>query len=469
MVPTPITMTPLSSVKGIPWGDAGAVGVQLTPDGQRFDLDATLVITPATPIPDDHTIAFGLEGEQHNLTLAEVDPKSKILTIVLHHFSSYGLSKGLLADTDAVAQRLGGSDEARIQSAVGTWLQHERQSQLLGQESNEFIENFTSWSKEYEEKVVNVRIAAAGESCAAGRVAIQTFLGFERQKQLLGFADEGAMAKMMPLFDTVSLKCMQEEYELCRDQHIIHRVVGVYFGFKRQSQLLGNEGGNAATEAKMADLVNKCLSFRVEFQSTGTFKDSNVTSIVSAKVKLKLDVDAGKITGSSALINTDFQMAIDGCSVTPKRGGGTMDVSGMSYKVLFSSPTDYVGHVEDISMAYYPGITSESATISCEGVTVPFPPSPIWTAIYIVAHYSEVDQTGAAGTAVKPEDIVAGLGGAGAGGGADLSSFGAKGAGFVASDWTILAKDLFATKEWIKDSADGVTEVGTLKLFHTPG
>ena len=75
----------------------------------------------------------------------------------------------------------------------------------------------------------------------------------------------------------------------------------------------------------------------------------------------------------------------------------------------------------------------------------------------------------AAGTAVKPEDIVAGLGGVGAGGGADLSSFGAKGAGFVASDWTILGKDLFATKEWIKDSAEGVTEVGTLKLFHTPG
>jgi hypothetical protein len=44
------------------------------------------------------------------------------------------------------------------------------------------------------------------------------------------------------------------------------------------------------------------------------------------------------------------------------------------------------------------------------------------------------------------------------------------GAGYIADNWEVSGGEYFAKKEWIKDQGDlGLTEAGTLKLYHRPG
>ncbi len=125
---------------------------------------------------------------------------------------------------------------------------------------------------QYEKEVVEPRIAAAGESCAAGRLALQTVLGMERQKQLLGLSESG-MEQIIGLMDTVSRVCVKEEYELCAQDHIIHRMIPVWLGLERQFQLLGATESKGSLEARKlaGDLTKKCLNFELVFESQATF------------------------------------------------------------------------------------------------------------------------------------------------------------------------------------------------------
>jgi len=44
------------------------------------------------------------------------------------------------------------------------------------------------------------------------------------------------------------------------------------------------------------------------------------------------------------------------------------------------------------------------------------------------------------------------------------------GGGYIAEDWDLQSGDYLAKKEWIKEDASlGLTEAGTLKLYHRPG
>ena len=63
--PAEITMTPASSVKGLPFGEGSTVAVQLEPEGLRFNDVAILTIETPKPIPLDQQVFFGYrEGGQ---------------------------------------------------------------------------------------------------------------------------------------------------------------------------------------------------------------------------------------------------------------------------------------------------------------------------------------------------------------------------------------------------------------------
>ncbi len=191
---TRIKITPVSSVSDMPFGGELSNAVHLEPEGLFFNNFAILTITPAQEIPIDQQIFFGYEGDGQNLVFAPPVVDAREIKIQILHFSGYGVTKGFLADTEPVRQRLGGDAEARIQSQVAEYLSRERQRQLLGQnDSGAEPLDFEDYFRQYEEQVVKPRVAAAGESCAAGRLALQTVLGLERQRQLLGYGDGGKL------------------------------------------------------------------------------------------------------------------------------------------------------------------------------------------------------------------------------------------------------------------------------------
>jgi hypothetical protein len=474
---TRIKMTPAAEVSGLPFGGEQTHAVKLEPEGLFFNNFVTLTITPAQELPIDQQIFFGYQADGEDLTLAAPDVASAGIKLKLLHFSGAGVTKGLLADIEPVRQRLGGSAERRLQSLAAEMLGRERQRQLLGQEGGEDLAAiFNDLMKQYEEQVVQPRVAAAGESCAAGRLALQTVLGLERQRQLLGIGDEGTFSQQVSdLMKTVAHVCVKEEYELCSEQHIIHRMIPVWLGLERQYQLLGvTEGGATTPELEEAkNLAVKCLTFELNFESDGNFDDGGgggYESVVKAKVKLQLNPDELKIKGQAPLVNDTFEFKAPGCNVTSNRGGSTFEGLSLTYITDSHSPTDELGYVRDIKLAYWPGTTSESFTVKCpDEPPYTSPPNGLWSAIFLVLHYPELDTQGASVSPPMP-DYSGMLSGSGPGVPVFSMPQMPAGAGYIAEDWEVTGGEYFAKKEWIKEDGDlGLTEAGTLKLYHRPG
>lgn len=475
LVETKIKMTPVQSLSGLPFGSGSVMAIQLEPEGLAFNNFVQLKIEPAQELPIDQQIFYSYQGDQNTAALAIPVVESQEIRLRLLHFSGYGVTKGLLADTTAVRQRLGGDVEARIQSATAEKLGRERQKQLLGAEDSTEGLDLMSTFREYIDKVLKQRIAAAGESCAAGRLAMQSALGVSRQAQLLGAEDisNEIMDQFPSLLETASLVCLKEEYELCKEQHIIHRMIPVWLGLERQLQLLGVSDGNAPEtnlQKKAREYTEKCLNFELAFESDGEFDDGSgggYQSSVKAKIPLKFDTSSLNISGKSALINESFNFKITGCSVTSNRGGGDFTVMSMGYVTDQKSPTDQLGYVRDMKLSYFPGQTSETFTVQCED-SPPYtsPPSPLWFAIYIVTHKDEIKASGDSDGQIPDFSGMFGQDG-------EMPTFDLprdpNAMGFQLEDWEVPAGDLFATKEWIKE-VPGLTliERGTFKLYHRP-
>jgi len=470
-----IRMTP-ANVSGLPFGSGQTLAVQLEPEGLVFNNFVTLTIVPAQEIPFDQQIFFGYEADGSNLSLAVPVVDSKEIKLQLLHFSGYGVTKGLLADIEPVRARIGGSAETRLQSAIAEQLARERQRQLLGGGESESLVDFEEYFRQYEEQVIKPRVAAAGESCAAGRLALHTVLGFERQKALLGVEGAGSLDQFGDLMATVTSVCVKEEYELCRNDHVIHRMIPVWLGMERQAQLLGmGESGGAMGDAlrEARDLTSKCLTFELVFQSQANVDDGDgggYDSTVEAKIKIRFNPEDYLMKGQSALVNKAFEFKVPGCSVTSNRGGGTFDVASLAY-IDDMGNQNPLNPVHDFSLTYFPGVTSESFTVYCKD-TPPFtnPPNGMWSGVYLVLHQDELDLSGASGTSFSdmPMPDLSGVMGEPAGG-MSLPSMTA-GMGFRLTDWEVTGGEYYAKKEWIKeDSSLGIYEAGTMKLYHRPG
>ncbi len=437
---TEITMTPLKTLAGMPFGSGPALAVSLAPDGLFLYNFVTLTITPAQAISIKEQILFGYAGPEHNLALALPVLASRDIKIQLLHFSGYGVTKGLLADIEPWRRRLGGSDETRIRNEISALVQAERQRQLLGGEPTADLTGFQSLMQEFENRVVKPRLAAAGESCAAGRLAIETLVGIERQRQLIGLSQGNSSqdSETAQLVEMVGKVCLKEEYELCRDNHIIHRIIGVWLGIARQFDLTGNVSSTLSQEAEK--LVRQCLRFELELDSTATMTGRGIQgeSRMTAKVPIQIDAltTEAKLTGKSALDNESFNVTFK-CVTASNRGGSTLNVYDLTWTVETESADDKLGHITDMKLTFFPQKTSETFTTQCPGQPPITVPMPVWFLVFGGVHADEW-----------------------------------RAEGFVFEAWEMVGNELFAQREWDKQAAvSGATqqESGTFKLYHRPG
>ena len=443
---TLIGLTPVTSISGMPFGSEQTYAVQLSPEGLFLQNFAILTVSPAADIPIGEQIMFGYQGEGSNLLLAAPVEDSSEIKINVAHFSGYGVTSGSMESFASVRDFLGGDIEQRMQSAVAERIGIERQRQLLGiSQGDDPAESewFTEVLKQYEEQVVKPRVAAAGDSCEAGKRAQETVLAFERQLELLGISDGNSPDKYLGLHDKVARVCVIEEFEACVQHHRIYLMLPLYEGLLRQNEILHIYSPGTLSEAR--DLTIKCLTFRLEFQSDGKLDmdGSGYDSSVTSELILRYSPEAGIILGAeSELVNTDFKFHFANCSVTSIPGGGVFAALGLTYELVYGV-LDKDGNypeagISDMMLVYTPGNTSEAATINpCNGAAaISLPATPFWTSSFIATHKDELSE-----------------------------------GGYTAIDWEILGDELFARKEWNLVSSDeaGITEKGSFELYHTPG
>jgi len=459
---TEIQMTPVASLDGLPTGGTVSYAVQLAPDGlQLFDF-ATLTITPSAELPIEEQLPFGYDGDGKGLFIATPVVDEPAIQLLIQHFSGYGVSKGLLADIEPERERLGGSEERRLQSQVAEALGRERQRQLLGGEEDlDIAELFGSAFAEYERTVVEPRVRAAGESCAKGRLALETVLGLERQKQLIGMSDGSAFP--VDLMSTAARVCMQEEYELCVDEHIVHRMIPVTRGFERQRQLLGIE--DPAAKAFEEDLAVRCLTFELVLESEAELKEQGfrATSNMESRTTLRYEPAELAIRGSSALTNTDFVVKVPKCGATPHPSDSTVDVMSLTWVTAPRGAGDQLGAITDYTLTWLPNPTAESATIACPLMKKFELTLGLWSLLFPILHQDEFQAAAAA-----PRAFAFLQGGAGPFQLPDLQPIENPGP-FRTTGWTVAEDELLAEKEWSKSGRGGkISEEGSFELHHTP-
>lgn len=466
-----VKMTPVAQISGMPFGMGSTYAVQLEPEGLIFYNFAILSIVPALELPVQEQITFGYEEQGKGLFLALPVVDSAEIKIQILHFSGYGVTKGLLSDIEPVRQRLGGSEETRLQSLVSEMLSNERQRQILGDgEADEHgWEDFDKLSQGYYQNVIEPRLAAAGESCAAGKLAIETLISYERQRQLLGVGETEGPGEIGALLESLMEKagqvCLKEEYKMCRDDHIIHRMIPVWLGVERQAQLLG--AATLEQESKLGALargyVEQCLRFELEFESTGLWVLDNIKKESHVKASIPLHMsELLVISGQAPLVNEFYDAYVSGCRTAPQTGDGTFETFELVYEVGFKGKEDELGYIKDLFLLYYPGLTAESYTLTCGEDSLQIPPGPIWTFIYQVTHGDErslPEDSGSTSAEGMPGNL------------SPVFASPVPGNSYIAAEWKILGGELFAEREWqrVAEIHDAITEKGSFKLFHRPG
>ncbi len=458
---TEIRMTPVASLDGLPTGGSVNFAVQLAPDGlQLFDF-ATLTITPSAELPIEEQVPFGYDGDGKGLFIAAPVVDEPAIQLLIQHFSGYGVSRGLLADIEPERDRLGGSEERRLQSQVAEALARERQRQLQGGEAGlDIAELFGSAFEEFERTVVEPRVRAAGESCATGRLALETVLGLERQRQLIGMSDGSGLP--VDLMSTVAHVCMQEEYELCRDEHVVHRMIPVTLAFERQRQLLGI--ADPAAKAFEEDLAVRCLTFTLVLESEAELKEQGfrATSNVESETTLRYEPSGLVIRGSSALTNTDFEVKVPKCGATPHPSDSTVDVMSLTWVTAPRGAGDELGAITDYTLTWLPNPTAESATIACPLMKKFELTLGLWSLLFPILHQDEIQ------VAASPGAFAFLQGGAGPFQLPDLQPIENPGP-FRTTGWTVAEDELLAEKEWSKSGRGGkISEEGSFELHHTP-
>ncbi len=271
---TTVSVTPLSTVNGVT-GIGAVHAVRLGPDGLTFVELPSLTIVPATPIAVPDQLMFVAKSDGSDAGSALIDAKATEMVILLEHFSVAGAAEVTSPERAAFLERQASAAEERISAQVGAQLGDERIAQLTGQEGKGV--DISKAMDQYERDVVAPRIEAASSSCAAAAKAIQTVLGLERQRQLLGMGSGNFdLASVLTLGDA---PCEKEAIDACKAAKDPSILIRYWLGAERTRQLLGMESGfDMSTMVERAKSICLPHSYTAEggaddFHGTGTICD----------------------------------------------------------------------------------------------------------------------------------------------------------------------------------------------------
>lgn len=402
---TAITMTPVGRFTSLPFNGsdtAAAYGVQLAPEGTTFDTAVTLHIAlpSGTAIPINQQLPFSWTGDGQAVALAMLDPASAAIDLKLQHFSGWAIARhslGLSASLSGLRDRLGGTEEAHMESAIAERLAAEREKAQQGNAEPGLLagDDFAAYLAEYDAKVVQPRLAAAGQSCANGRLAMQTLLTLSRQLQLLG-VDNTYQDQALALMTPSATMCIDEEYAKCRDNHIVQDIIPAALSMDRQAQLLGRDQlpDWQAWQTHAEAQIDACHRYTLQFDSTAGIVNPSGTGWdfseqMTAKIKIRLSAPvfhdkSAKLVGGDTLMSVAYSIAYH--APCDRAGGVAQANSQLLVQQLDITPAKD-GSIADFKLLYFPTQNMSTHTLTNTCATPPVTetvPGFSWSSAYYV-------------------------------------------------------------------------------------
>jgi hypothetical protein len=240
-----ITLTPVSSVDGLPFSGGLVGGVQIAPEGLQLFQPATLTVeSPKTVAVEGYeTVAFGYHHDGEGVYLNPSTITGNTLTLETGHFSGAVVAKATPAEIQAQQQRVPSRAEDAFIQRMQEYLGRERKRQLEGLDPvPEFEQKMGEFLREAYDSIIAPQLPIALRDCEAARPILSKALGWLRQVQLLGLDSkfQSESGRIMETMNQAIVNCYNKEYDQCViDNKIEHKRAMI--GFLRQALLLGIE------------------------------------------------------------------------------------------------------------------------------------------------------------------------------------------------------------------------------------
>jgi hypothetical protein len=394
--PETITLTPVQSVGGFPFGTFNA-GVEIEPDGLRLLTSATLTIRPASPPPphQTYTYAYGKGGEDVIL-YPRVGDDPAVLQIPLLHFSGYGAGDGGAAgppSPTASQQEL-----APYIQEIATW----KAQQVFGLITrDQFNEHLVDILARAFNEVARPLMEAAKVECDRAEIdhACQITFAIVQLVQVYGLAEDpqlaGITTEAFDLAKDILTTCQQKIHDKC-----------VYFNdpfqattmldIAQQLQVFGVDDPYLTTFIEDG-LMERCLRFEVDFESriTETISGRGTTFLAmneyrSQTVPLRFDLGnfyaysgawAGSCTLSPELNTFQYTAGGFGCTATVTADKGLFDAPACWVELFDDFPT--------VKLLYqFAQEPVEHTKVVCQG-TEHSDDSPTWAGDYGACHEAD--------------------------------------------------------------------------------
>jgi hypothetical protein len=396
---TTVTMTPVASIRGLPQGSRFLGGVQLAPEGTALGKDATLTVETPAAASAKNPRAIGWEGDGKNPFAYGATRTGSAVQLKVIHFSGYAAEDG----------------EQRWASAALDWLRltYHQVHDLMVQ-------------------------ATTTDSIAFGRAAIERWLNWERQAELLG-GDDFMKSERQQLREVLLPQVFEHlinlSYAHCKDQHDVLQELSFLRGAQRQAQLLAFD--NLSTLAMTR--VEQCGRFELDVESgiTWIIPGAHGSSRVRAK---RLELNASdNWTDEKPLDYFQFEWVPDiDCEITLSTHA---DLPFRAELVsLGEAATQEPPKPPDptkLIVSVFEGGATEKVTVTCPD-EFGGPPVTVSASYHIW------------------QDLFAALHG---------------GASFTIKDWDYVGGSLYARKTYSQSGSSGegsAVEQTSLELWHTP-
>jgi hypothetical protein len=388
-----VTITPVASLAGLPKGSRFFGGVQLAPEGTGLLKDAMLTIETPVAASAKHLRAVAWEGQGKSPFSYKATRTGSTIQVKVIHFSGAG------------AGDMEGWASLSLAFLRGT---HPQIRQLMVQ-------------------------ATTTDSVAFARNAIERWLGWERQAELIGgddfMADERRELRE-ELLPKVIKNMIEKSYGRCRNQHDVLEELAFLGGVQRQVQLLGLNDLNDLARTRQ----EQCGTFELDFESVITWQTSAGSAVSDVRTHgLKLS-PRNEWTNEQPLeyFSFDFLPGVDPspCTLTTSK---KVDEPFQAKIVSLGAPPSPDNPKPKIVVNVTVGKASETVFISCPMLPPAGGTSGYWNGGIAILHN------------MSPS--------------------------FTIDDWEYAGTGLFARKTYTGSSPTGdgtVSEQTTFDLRHTP-
>ena len=299
-----ITMTPVSSVSGLPMSGGLRAAVQLEPHGLLLQVPATLTIdSPDLGELDEQTAFLFHEGGEdfHSYPPAMPEPgdDADVMRMRLTHFSTPGVGSG---PAPGMPVRSLGQLEAAVSSLLG----QERASQLAGNAPDPAVgEKVAALMRAYYDNVLVVQLSEAENDPTKAPQATAEGLGWMRQFQLIGVMDDPRYDDLVARIERIWKNAMNHYWTECVEEHELG-AAPILLGIARTAALF-----SWAWAEEAADKAMRCANVEVRF-----------TSSLTAEMHVTGTSGGGSGGGDGGIESADVSAAWEVASTAPVSSAG---------------------------------------------------------------------------------------------------------------------------------------------------